>query len=472
MKITKLWKKLAIGFMGAAIAAMIVIYIFVNLFINTSFRGYVGDRERASYQRIGRSVAAIYLKSGGWDGRLQDALPHVSTISSVAIEVVDAQGGVVAETVDRSRQDSFIDNIARAVGGSQFVGDWLQERVEVPIVSRNQRVGTVYITPVAKPAQLEQDSLFRQSLNSSLILGGILAALVALTLSFLISARLTSPLAQITKAARKLEDGDLGQRVDLRENDEIGQLGEAFNNMASALQTHETLRKNMTADIAHELRTPLSTIRSHVEAYQDGVMKPNKKNLHSIYEEILRLGRLIDDLGELAQAESGKLKLDKKEIDLALLAKNTVASLKPVFDGEELTIKIKSKGEVVGVYDEDRIKQILVNLLVNAVKYSSAGGQVTVEVGVVKNKAWISVSDNGPGIDEKSLPFIFERFYRVDKSRNRATGGSGIGLTIAKELAKLHGGSIDVSSTVGAGSTFTVNFPRKITKKQKFTKPA
>lgn len=461
MRINRLWQKMAIGFLAVAIAAIIVLYALLNIVIDTRLQGFMDERERASYQRIGQSIANFYLENGGWDRRLLDSLPHVSSLSGVAIKVVDANGAVVAETVDVKRRDSFIENIAKAVGSGQFIKDRFQNRVEVPILSGDKQVGSVFVTPLVKPGELEEDMAFRKSLNSSLLFGGMLAALVALTLSFIISARLTSPLAQITKAARKMEAGDLGYRVNIKEKDEIGQLGEAFNNMSIALQSNERLRKNMTADVAHELRTPLATIRIHIEAYLDGVIEPDEKNLQSIHEEILRLGRLVDDLSELAQVESGKLTLNKKSSDLVLLTKRTLSSMGPMIEQKELILDFKSSGQIIGDFDEDRIKQILMNLIANATKFTPVGGRVTVELSSNKDKALISISDTGKGIDSKSLPFVFDRFFRVDKSRSRATGGSGIGLTIAKELAKLHGGSINVISTMGAGSTFTVVLPLK-----------
>ncbi|HEB13172.1 MAG TPA: HAMP domain-containing histidine kinase [Actinobacteria bacterium] len=471
MRINRLWQKMAIGFVAVAVASIIVLFALVNFVVDTQFQGYIGERERASYRRIGQSIATFYLKNGGWDGRLMESLPHVSTLSGVAIEVVDANGAVVAEAVDTKRQDTFIENIAKAVGSGQFIKDRFANRVEVPMLDGDRKVGSVYITPLVKPGELEEDMAFRKSLNNSLLFGGVLAALVALTLSFIISARLTSPLAQITKAARKMEEGNLGYRVNIKEKDEIGKLGDAFNNMSMALQAHERLRKNMTADVAHELRTPLATIRSHLEAYLDGVMEPDEKNLQSIHEETLRLGRLVDDLSELAQVESGKLNLNKKKIDLVLLTKQTISSMEPMIEQKELTFDLKSNGQIIGDFDEDRIKQVLVNLIANATKFTPTGGRVTVEISSEKDKALVSITDTGTGIDSESLPYIFDRFYRVDKSRNRATGGSGIGLTIAREITKLHGGSINVTSKMGVGSTFTICLPRNSGKKRKSTKP-
>lgn len=461
MRLNQLWQKLALGFIAVAVAAIIVAYLLVNFAVDARFQGYITDRERASYQRIGQSLAAAYLESGGWNQSLSDSLPHFAMLSSVSIEVVDANGRILADTSDNKSGGPMAEYMSRLIRQGGLVTELVRERTEVPIVAHGRVVGMVYVTPLVAAGQLGEDKRFRQSINSSLIFGGLLAALVALALSFLISTRLTKPLTEMTKAAKKMEAGDLSQRIVVQGKDEIGQLGEAFNHMSLALQRQEKLRKNLTADVAHELRTPLATIRSHIEAFQDGVIEPDEKNLESIHEETLRLGRLVDDLGKLAQAESGKLTLNKRRADLTSLTRKAALGLQPLFDSQGVTLDIRTNGRIAGDYDEDKIKQVLVNLLVNAVKFTPAGGRVTVKVGADRDAVVISVSDTGIGIDSESLPYIFERFYRAEKSRNRATGGSGIGLTIAKKLVELHGGTIDVTSRPAKGATFTIKLPAK-----------
>ncbi len=461
MRFDQLWQKLALAFIAVAVAAIIVAYMLVNVVVDIRFQGYIGDRERASYKRIGRSLANMYIDSGGWNQGLSESLPHFALMSSVSIQVVDSAGRVVADTSAEKNPNSMSGLMSKMMGQGGLVTELHRERVDIPVVAHGRRVGTVFVTPLVAAGQLSEDQKFRRSINSSLALGGFLAAMVALGLSYLISTRLTKPLSQMTRAAKKMESGDISQRIVVQGRDEIGQLGEAFNHLSDALERQERLRKNLTADIAHELRTPLATIRSHIEAFQDGVMEPDKKNLESIHEEILRLGRLVDDLGKLAQAESGRFILRKSRVDLANLVKTAAAGMQPLFDDKGVALEIEAGGPITGEYDKDKIKQVLVNLLVNAVKFTPAGGRVSVKVVGDGANAVITVSDTGIGIESQALPYIFERFFRADKSRNRATGGSGIGLTIAKKLVELHGGTIDAASRAGAGSLFTVTLPAK-----------
>jgi two-component system, OmpR family, sensor histidine kinase BaeS len=460
LKVNQLWKKLALGLIGVAVAAIVVAYLLVNYAIDIRFRGYVNLREQAVYQRIGDGLALTYIEYGGWDHRLAGTLPHFSMMNKVAMEVVDNDGRVVAKSAPDLTVSPMRPGKPSVMGLSVPKPALKRETVKMPIIAEGRRVGTVFITPQTESASLVEDQQFRRAINSSLVFGGLLAALVALGLSFLISTWLTRPLGLIAKAAKRMEGGDLSQRVELNTKDEIGQLGEAFNHLAMALQRQGELRKNLTADVAHELRTPLAVIRSHIEAFMDGVMVPDAQQLESIHQEIMRLGRLIDDLGELARAEGGKLRLDKKPIDVSELAGCAAAALAPLFEERQVTLRTKTSEPVVGVYDEDKLKQVIVNLLSNAAKFTPPGGRVGLKVDGGSDEALITIIDTGVGIDEESLPFIFERFYRVDKSRNRSTGGSGIGLTIAAELVKAHGGKIEVGSKPGAGSIFTVKLPK------------
>lgn len=460
MRLNNLWLKLALSFVTVAVAAIAAAYFLVNYTVDIRFQNYVSDRERASYKRIGQSLADAYIDNGGWSQQMSRSLPHFSKVSGASIEVIDAGGRVIADTSEDMNYTATGPGPWWA-GKNPPVTELLQERVEIPIVAHSRTVGTVYLTPLINTAQLEKDNKFRQSINSSLILGGALAAMVALGLSFLVSTRFTRPLTEMIKAAGKMESGDLSRRIDVNTRDEIGQLGEAFNRMSAALERQECLRKNMTADIAHELRTPLATIRAHIEALQDGVITPDKKNLESIHEETLRLGRLIDDLGELALAESGQCLPVKRRLDLTSLIENAVLGLQPLFEAKGVALKVQANACIKGDFDEDKIRQVLGNLLANAVKFTPAGGSTVVKIDAADSDAVISVSDTGIGIDANSLPHIFERFFRAEKSRNRATGGSGIGLTIAKKLVELHGGSVNVASQVSEGTTFTVKIPVK-----------
>jgi len=246
----------------------------------------------------------------------------------------------------------------------------------------------------------------------------------------------------------------------LKGKGEVGVLAQAFNSMAADLEHAEQLRRNLVADVAHELRTPLSNIQGYLEAIRDRVMKANAATIRSLNEETTLLSRLIDELQELSLAEAGELKLIYQVEDIAKLVKQAVNSWHPQVAAKEISLSLDLPGNLGLVnIDRQRVNEVLYNLLENAVVHTRKGG--TIKVAATRHGDWveISVSDTGEGIPAEDLPNIFERFYRVDRSRTRATGGSGLGLTIAKRWVEAHGGKITAKSELGKGSSFSFTLP-------------
>ncbi|MCL5959675.1 MAG: ATP-binding protein [Chloroflexi bacterium] len=316
--------------------------------------------------------------------------------------------------------------------------------------------------------QPERD--FLTGVNNSVWIGGLSAVVVALLISVMVARQITLPLRNLTLAAKRIAGGDLSQRVDPRSSDEIGQLAVAFNSMAESLARNEQLRRNMVADIAHELRTPLAVIQGNLEAMLDGVIETNQDHVASIHEETLVLARLIADLRELSLAEAGQLKLQKAPTDLSDLARKVVGRHHHDAQEKAVCLDVKTvEGLPLIEIDSQRISQVIENLLSNALRHTGQGGNVTVAVCAsdeksrrsdgIGNSLEVSVMDTGTGISRDELPFVFDRFYRPDKSRARSSGGSGIGLAIVKHLVEAHGGKVWAESEVGKGSRFTFELP-------------
>lgn len=320
-------------------------------------------------------------------------------------------------------------------------------RLALMVVGRNGRPG----------GPIEQALI--GSVNNALLLAVGLAGLAALLLTILLSRRILGPVESLTAAARKMEQGDLGQRVRVRSKDEIGDLAHAFNSMSEGLTRLEQLRRNMVNDVAHELRTPITNIRGYLEAVQDGVAKPDPQLINSLHEEVMMLNRLVDDLQELALAEAGQLRLLRQPLDVGQAVQKAVGVVSLVAQSKGLTLRAELAAGLPKIEaDPERIGQILRNLLNNAITHTQAG-EIVVGVQPVAAAVEISVRDTGEGIAAGHLPSIFERFYRVDHSRTRATGGAGLGLAVVRQLVELHGGTVLVSSEVGVGTTFTVTLP-------------
>lgn len=286
-----------------------------------------------------------------------------------------------------------------------------------------------------------------------------LVAGAALAVTVVVGRRMLAPIGSLTRAARTMEAGDLAGRVEVRGADEFAELAGAFNTLAASLEEQDRLRRAMAADVAHELRTPLSNIRGYLEAIQEGVAEPTAEVLASIHEETMQLQHLIDDLQVLSLAEAGELRMDLQLVSLGDLVAQVAAAHRAAADagGVDLGTVCETQAPVWG--DPARLRQVVSNLVDNALRHTPRGGTVTVSVRAAAGRALVSVTDTGTGIPAEHLPHVFDRFYRADPSRSRETGGSGLGLSIARELVRAHGGDLTAASAEGGGTTFEASLP-------------
>ncbi len=290
--------------------------------------------------------------------------------------------------------------------------------------------------------------MFLEATHRTLIWASLVTLALAVILSFLLTRRVLNPLSQMTGITGKIASGDYSARVQISSNDETGQLASAFNQMADSLQRIEQLRKTMVIDVAHELRTPLTNIRGYLEALRDGVVAPSKETFESLHEETIRLAKLVEDLLQLADADASKGSLRRKPMDLLELASRSLELFRPRFAEKEIQVeKNFPNGNYEMLADPEKLAQVFRNLLHNAWQHTPTGGKVRITI--EKSPTWIRwvFANTGEGITKEDLPFIFERFYRGEKSRSRQHGGAGIGLAIVKELIEAHGGQVSAESS-------------------------
>ena len=310
------------------------------------------------------------------------------------------------------------------------------------------------------------EQAFLANIHKSLVWYGAGILVIGLVASYLLAQSITIPLRRLSTAAEAIEQGRLGQKVTIHSGDEIGQLAKVFNRMSQALEENNQLRKRLLADVVHELRTPLTVIQGNLEGMLDGVVEPNAKQLHSLYEETVYLNKIIKELRDLSLAEAGQLTLEKEPTDVNLLLSRAATMLTPLVDEKKISLVCHFAAIPRIDIDAMRINQVIYNLISNAIRYTPEGGQVKATTFPhqegSKEYIAISISDTGKGISPEDLPHIFQHFYRADLARDRKSGGSGIGLAIVKQLVEIHGGKVAVKSEVGAGSTFTIYLPIKI----------
>ena len=307
--------------------------------------------------------------------------------------------------------------------------------------------------------------LFIKDIRNMIIGISLLMIIVVISISIFISQKISKPIIVVSKMTDSLKRGGYDQTLEYESSIvEIDNLVNSINDLSKELYNMEKLRKRLTSDISHELRTPLTSIQTHLEAMIDGIWEPTEERLISVNEEVIRISHLVDELKNLAKYDSDKNKLNISEVDLEQLIKNIIYNNESF--ALEKNIKIEYNLEKIKAHiDKEKISQVIVNLISNAIRYTNCNcerlGKIIIRLYKEENLIKISVKDNGIGIPKKSLDYIFERFYRVDKSRCRNTGGTGVGLTICKSIIDLHNGNIEVKSEVNKGSEFIVSIPYK-----------
>ena len=436
--------RLLVAFTIAILVAIGITFLFVGLATRGEIQQFHERGLQVHTARVEHILSCYYQEQGNWTG-VQPFVEQMEILRGQRVVLTDAGGIVVAD----SRGDLL---------GKQYHPDSPGKFLLPP--GEDDVFGKVYIYPMPPPEDFTSPQGLIKPISHFLLWGGLVAIAIALLVTFILSRRILAPVKSLTLAARRLGQGDFSQRVQSKDRGEIGELAQTFNSMASDLERAEKLRQNMVADVAHELRTPLANVRGYLEALRDGVIKPDTETIRSLDEEANLLSRLVEDLQELSLAETGELKLIYQPADISRLINQVVAAVQMQAKAKGISMSIDSAEALPAVnIDSQRIKQVLRNLLDNAITHTNKGDAITVIARKRPNCVKVTVTDTGKGIPPETIPNIFERFYRVDKSRARATGGSGLGLTIAKRLVEAHGGKIEVQSEPGKGSTFSFTIP-------------
>jgi two-component system sensor histidine kinase BaeS len=436
---------LAVGLIGTVIIALIAWSGTEREFGNLEFQRW--------QEALSELMAEYYSSSGSWEG-ISEAVVRfdpgmgpggrgfprmvepIILLDETGKVITSGQGFTVGETV---RQQTF--NMA------------------IPIMVEGEEVGR-FIAGRDALAVSTSGEEFLDRIIRVLLLGVLGAAVVAALLGLILARNLTKPLRELTAATQAVAAGDLEQQVPVRSKDELGQLAKAFNQMNANLARSRDLRRQMTADIAHELRTPLSVILAHTEGIEDGVLPPSQETFQIIHDETMRLSTMVEDLRTLSLAEAGELGLTPQIISPGEIIKQVVASHNPRAKQREITLEVDIEAGLPEIdVDPDRMAQVLGNLLDNAFRYTPNGGHIKLSAERTSGGVQLRIQDNGPGVEAEELSQIFNRFYRADKSRQRDDGGSGLGLAIAKSIVERHKGQIWAESKLGEGMTLVIEFP-------------
>lgn len=440
--------KMVLAFLGIALISIAFIVLLARWQTGTEFSRFVVDRREAE---LVEKLATYYRAKGTWDG-----------IGTYFVPESNAQNP--ENTPPRAPYFIVVDRNVLVVSpglGYRIGQKFPQDKLEwgSPIKVDGERVGTLIMGQIPSeknPREIE----FIQRTNLMLVYSALGVSIVALLIGIFLSQTLTRPIRELTEATHAVTEGDLGAQVSVRSQDEMGKLAAAFNQMSADLARSTETRKQMTADIAHELRTPLSLIIGHAEAVHDGVLAASKENFEIVREEAMRLEHLVDDLRTLSLADAGELSISPQKISPQKLLSDLqttyqyIASQKSV----KISLDIASKIPMLNI-DPVRMTQVLTNILDNALRHTPEGGQIVLSARNVEDGVELSVQDSGPGIQGEDANRIFNRFYRADASRTRDDGGSGLGLAIAKSIVQAHRGQIYAESMPGLGLTVTIKLP-------------
>lgn len=434
--------------------------VFANLLIGRQFERYVTVQQAQRIGDIAGSLEAQYNPEAGWNQALVHAAGMYALYDGYIIQVSDTAGGIVwdAEHHDMALCGSIMNEVAQRMSHWRSAANGHRVSVTLPLTYNGGEVGRVVVSYYGPFFFTENDFEFLNTMNFALLITAGISLLFAAAVGAFLAMRIARPVVKTADIAGKIAAGDYSIRYEGPTGSrELQGLVRSVNALASALDSQEALRRRLTGDVAHELRTPLAAIGAHLEAMIDGVWEPTPERLVGCQEEVARLTGLVADLEALADAENGDMRLEMEPVDLIGLARDAGKKFELEFARKKQSFMVEGGAEAMG--DQARLHQVLTNLISNASKYTPEGGHIRVSARREGAFAVLEVEDDGIGIPLDALPLVFERFYRVDASRNRKTGGAGIGLSIVKSIVRAHGGAVEAHNGEGKGSRFTVKLP-------------
>ncbi|MBL8093569.1 MAG: HAMP domain-containing protein [Anaerolineales bacterium] len=453
----RLWVKLQLVILAVVVVGVVVVSLVANQAAEREVRAFMFGNGMTTASGLAQELAEYYQSQASWDG-VQALLARNGGHGQMSdmgmnqrLTLVDAENRLIADSAGGAAATAVSVSDAATV---------------VPVQVDGQTVATLLVEggmPVDDPGNAVDTNALLNRVNRAIWLAALLAGAVGLALGGALAYGLTRPLNQLTAATRGIARGDFAQRVPASSNDEIGELARSLNRMAAALQDAERQRRSLTADIAHELRNPLAVLQGNLEALSDSILPPSPDNLQPLLAQTQLLARIVEDLRTISLAEAGQLALERAPTAPGRLSESVLARYAQVAQERQITLAVLAADDLPSItIDAQRIEQVLGNLISNALRHTPAGGCVVCRVertAEPSTAVTFSVEDTGPGIPQDALPHIFDRFYRVDRGRARADGGSGLGLSIARQLVEAHHGAIYANNRPQGGATFSFWLP-------------
>lgn len=457
--------RLILVYSAITIATLVVIGFFINGSINQLFEQYAKDRQKSQIEYIRNQIPELYQEeSESFDiqgievaanAALQNGLiVHIQTMNQEIDWDINTHKNQECQLMLQHSENNMHSRYPN------FVGGYTEEKYD--FLYGDHKTGHVIIGYYGPYSLDDNELILINEINKILFLLGVIFLVLVVLLTVLISRSITYPITSAITVAGKIANGKYGTQIDQKSrNEETQNLIDAINDMSVKLQTEEKQKRQITADVAHELRTPLSNLQGNLEAMLDGIWEPNQEKLLSCHEEIIRLASIVQQMQVLYSLENRNEQLECESIDFSVLCRSLSVDFAMKLEAKQIRLTVYAKKGDIVWGDRYKIRQCMINLISNAIQYSDVGGEIELHISNDDQYTTILVKDHGVGIPADELPNLFERFYRVDKSRSTKTGGMGIGLSITKAIVERHGGMISVESTPGKGSTFIMTFPQK-----------
>ncbi len=452
------------------IVPSIVIIIIVTLltvviskfYFDKKFGDYIMIKNQNTVQNILMELSEQY-SDNEWNYKNIEKITYNSLDKGIIVALYDKEDKEIMNIEKNSKDkcNRIMNFIKSSMEGKYGSTTSQFEPVYYPLIKSGEKIGEVRVKFYGPIFYMQNELVFLDIVNKIILGIGVLLILASTIMGFIISRSITRPINKLMTKAKYISKGEYDKKIEINTDIlEINDLINSINNLSQSIKEQENIRKRLTGDISHELKTPLTNIQSHLEAMIDGIWEPTEERLLSVKEEAERLSSLVSDMQKLNKYDESSIKLKKDNVNISDIICFVIFQFSNL--AKSKNIKIEYEKNNINLYcDKDKITQALVNILSNAIRYSNEGSTIFIEEKLKDNKVIISIEDQGIGISEEDLKYVFERFYRADKSRTRATGGTGIGLTIVKSIVSSHGGEVKLESKLGEGSKFTIILPKE-----------
>jgi len=452
------------------IVPSIVIIIIVTLltvviskfYFDKKFGDYIMIKNQNTVQNILMELSEQY-SDNEWNYKNIEKITYNSLDKGIIVALYDKEDKEIMNIEKNSKDkcNRIMNFIKSSMEGKYGSTTSQFEPVYYPLIKSGEKIGEVRVKFYGPIFYMQNELVFLDIVNKIILGIGVLLILASTIMGFIISRSITRPINKLMTKAKYISKGEYDKKIEINTDIlEINDLINSINNLSQSIKEQENIRKRLTGDISHELKTPLTNIQSHLEAMIDGIWEPTEERLLSVKEEAERLSSLVSDMQKLNKYDESSIKLKKDNVNISDIICFVIFQFSNLAKSKNIKIEYEKKN--INLYcDKDKITQALVNILSNAIRYSNEGSTIFIEERLKDNKVIISIEDQGIGISEEDLKYVFERFYRADKSRTRATGGTGIGLTIVKSIVSSHVGEVKLESKLGEGSKFTIILPKE-----------